>query len=1230
MGKKFDQVKKKRYRDVHYDQNFDRKKQGEKTSKNYVLGVSIFFAIVFFIMGFLVFYLFIYFINIKNAILSGSSLSTGVKSISLKAVFLNPKSYLLAVVFSLISFALAKDRLNAYWRKENILNDFSDINPYLHDNYITLPEEIHRDYDWFPDKSAHSSVNFSSMVSHAMLSNKGLNKVFITDRYDCDTIEYIEYDDGSVEEIIHYKGEVKLNFDGNVIRNKVNIIDENFGNEVFTESDIELSDKLSRVFYDTTKISYNFLKENNKRTFRSKLNYDYVSDLINNDWEIPVYEFGRPSGAYLVDTDPVNTLLLSITRGGKGQTYIEAVLDMWSRVKRKDNIIINDPKGELLVKFFVPYIYRGFDVVQFNLINPMKTDIYNALYYAGNSAREGDFTKAAAYIENIGDVFFPKDNSDEPMWPNAANYAFKRSAYGLIDVLLEEEKELIRNAELENKDDIVLAKELDDLWGQCTLYNTYQFFVVLSSKKWLAPPELEEDFDINSITDLELKEKYMLSELFSKEDNGKDYLTLFFDATNRLPNNSMRTLVKNADNTLRAMAGSQKTLASVYGIALVAMGFFTDPTIKILSSGKPSQNFDIGSLSFPRRLGVRFSHEYLEKNKIIGNLCVWTAYEDINFTKKLDDDMFRHEQPIDLSGWARYYFDGKFSKMKAYLKLEILSSKTNLLLKTFYFELKLMYKISSDGMTYEREHLTDKKIIKDGTLKEIQKLETSNGFIYKYGSSLIKKKKKNILKNAEEEIIDVRVFSQKSVNYTEKAKAIFLITPPHLRSYSTLILILIKQLVDMSFDKSYITKPNQKPLYKNKFMLDEVGNLSSNGNGIPNLETYLSIGLGQDQIFTLVLQTLQQLKDVYGDSADKIIQGNTSNIVFLKSNDETMLEVLSKLSGVKHETYTKQRNIQKSLVKVANRVDDVISYGQTAEQVPVIKYSDLLTLDSKNSIVFKAGNNPIWNRNASVMPMSYCLYEDTISIPGVKFNLQTIPTLSSAMDFDIKKNQPDFYKILYKRLRQARKVKPIQKKYMEAYNYSESDLSKLNVDILADEIMEYVNHYVSKEIEDFKDSAFANSQDNTEMIKSKEQAKLRKEYMDRRIYANGKLSKSDVLSGQFDKYFIYSFIDMKQDFSSHVDFILNDNFLVDVNGEILLKKMTTDEIDEINSNVKNPNSRTYAEDDSYINEIYHWSVEEAFRRYLIKFDNWDHLGKFDNLVYGYVKEDEIEEEKMES
>lgn len=59
------------------------------------------------------------------------------------------------------------------------------------------------------------------------------------------------------------------------------------------------------------------------------------------------------------------------------QTVIEPTLDMWTRERRPNNMVINDPKGELLVKFYVRGTVRGFQIVQFNLINAMKTDIYN-------------------------------------------------------------------------------------------------------------------------------------------------------------------------------------------------------------------------------------------------------------------------------------------------------------------------------------------------------------------------------------------------------------------------------------------------------------------------------------------------------------------------------------------------------------------------------------------------------------------------------------------------------------------------------------------------------------------------------------------------------------------------------------------------------------------------------------------------------------------------------------
>ena len=62
-------------------------------------------------------------------------------------------------------------------------------------------------------------------------------------------------------------------------------------------------------------------------------------------------------------------------------------------------------------------------------------------------------------------------------------------------------------------------------------------------------------------------------------------------------------------------------------------------------------------------------------------------------------------------------------------------------------------------------------------------------------------------------------------------------------------------------DKSYMTEGNKKPLHKTRFMVDELGNLQSKGQGIEGFETILATGLGRGHHFTLVTQVPQQLKD---------------------------------------------------------------------------------------------------------------------------------------------------------------------------------------------------------------------------------------------------------------------------------------------------------------------------------------------------------------------------------
>lgn len=948
---------------------------------------------------------------------------------------------------------------------QNLMRRTDDINQNFNDQHITLPMELPERFATFPDAGARCSVEVNSMVSHMMLKDKGVKKIDLARRADKDTYD----DDGN---LLYYKGEILYDNNGNPVTDKVPIIDTQFGNDLFKTSGIP-EDKTLRKFYDAKTLPHN-PNGRNREFWGSQ---DTVLELINDDWDFPLYEPQRPAGVYLVDSAPVNTMVLAITRAGKGQTYIEPVIDMWLREKRSHNMVINDPKGELLVKHYVRATYRGYQVIQFNLINPMKTDIYNPLGMAAEAAREGDFKKCALYVENIADVFFPLDGGDDPVWPNAANNAFKRASYGLIDFFLEEERELRAEALRTHMEPEVLEKQLDDMWGKVTLYNCYQLFVNMTAKKLPSPKvTFDKRLDAGEFADDEAlgKREYdkalRESEIWGNEQE-LDMLTLYFNATEFLPENGMRTLIANANNALKSMAGAEKMLASVYGIAITAMSFFTDPTIATLTSGTPSQNTDLAGLSFPRRMGVRFHADYLKTRHLVGLQVKWQAYSDKNFTESMGSKFF-HEDIVTREGWARYYFDGIFPGQQAYIKMELVNASTGMLIEEFYFEFTKSFATNFKGTQYMTDPVLGEKIIKNGILRELvpERRGSTNRVEGRY---TFKKLGLAAMDSFDAEIkqveVDEPVFITNNVRYSEKPKAVFLVTPPHLMKYAKLILILVKQLVDLNFDLSYMTKESQKPPFKTRFMLDELGNLQSEGHGISGFETMLSIGLGQEQQFTLILQTLQQLRAVYGDDVDKVVQGNTSNIVFLKSTDDSMLDTLTKMSGTTHVGVIESKTVTQDVGKLKFvGTDEKASYTMSSREKLVIEYNDLAFISPRQSIVFRAGDSPVWNRNETILPMSWRLYKNTVVHPGHKYTLQTIPTLSTALEFDFQQNQPDFGAMLAKRIAQASRSVEAKEKYREAYGYSDFDIQRLEKDVYADEVMTLIAQMTNLEIADQK------------------------------------------------------------------------------------------------------------------------------------------------------------------
>lgn len=399
----------------------------------------------------------------------------------------------------------------------------------------------------------------------------------------------------------------------------------------------------------------------------------------------------------------------------------------------------------------------------------------------------------------------------------------------------------------------------------------------------------------------------------------------------------------------------------------------------------------------------------------------------------------------------------------------------------------------------------------------------------------------------------------------------------------------------------------------------------------------LSIGLGQEQQFTLILQTLQQLRDVYGDSVDKIVQGNTNNIVFLKSTDDSMIDTLVKMSGQTHEVHQDSLTVTKDKERLLLPNEGKVSMTVSVQQTSVLKYNDFAFLPERNSIVFRAGDMPILNRNETIMPMSWKLLGKTIIHPGHEYSLQTIPTLSSAKDFDVRQNQPDFIKMLDKRLEQAYRSEECKRIFKDAYGYDDYQISRLDPDNYAAEVMEMIDRWIAddeaaKAMGEEMDVEMAEDDyDEYEDFDNAEQkaatAEAQQQYNEKfgHTYANGLVSREDlvkngIVSHAMDVTFLEVFKEIKGDmFGDKTYFSVRDGQLYSADGKpyIVRGGESSEGLKSVEENLKNGTIHNVGEnvtaDD--VAQISTFVITDEFYRFLVSLDHWDFArGRFEQAV----------------
>lgn len=157
------------------------------------------------------------------------------------------------------------------------------------------------------------------------------------------------------------------------------------------------------------------------------------------------------------------------------------------------------------------------------------------------------------------------------------------------------------------------------------------------------------------------------------------------------------------------------------------------------------------------------------------------SYEDANFTKEMGKD-FYHEDLVSREGWAKYYFKGIYPKDIAYVRLQIVNPQTGMLIRSFYFQFRKSYQTSLDARYYITDPILGDKIVKNGVLVELRRYKKKDGsMVFKKGKTTFKQRKiMDVLTSTRQETVDTSAIIRTMVRYSEKAKILFLVTPPHL------------------------------------------------------------------------------------------------------------------------------------------------------------------------------------------------------------------------------------------------------------------------------------------------------------------------------------------------------------------------------------------------------------------------------------------------------------------
>lgn len=360
----------------------------------------------------------------------------------------------------------------------------------------------------------------------------------------------------------------------------------------------------------------------------------------------------------------------------------------------------------------------------------------------------------------------------------------------------------------------------------------------------------------------------------------------------------------------------ERSRSSIYSQMLQGLDLFQLPDNAALTS---ISSINLRSVGFPKYIKCKFPTT-LEDKKIT-----------LRFRKKIEDGKSKiiSEYPVRVAnnGYVDYNFDTKLTSGDL---IEVCYSET----KTNQVKHTLLSIILNDSQSKQSDHFAKIKVLHDDL-----------------GISKVK------------------------LYYSDKPTAIFVTAPDYDQSNNAIYPIFIEQLYG-ELARQCANVAGGKTIYRVQYLWDEFGNMPP----ITNMDSIMTVSAGRNMLFTLAIQSYQQLYSIYGNSKGAIIKDNGQNQKLLKCNDMRTNDDFSKAAG--------QKTIEANSANSSNsRTGQSTSYGTHAEGVPLITSSRLSQMLAGEELnlrsVHRFANNgdrvrpyPIFNHGKTQMPAAFAFLEE--------------------------------------------------------------------------------------------------------------------------------------------------------------------------------------------------------------------------------------------------------------